>query len=210
MAHAPHLNSPLDFEQLVAIEKLQHMHVYSKSSTIATVLAPLLCEHVEAGGDLVKAEEILRVKLGNKALEWRVIDGIWGFFAVYVVSFGVLMVLASLVIGFLLAIPLGTVQAVGPLWARSLVFAYSYVFRGTPLLVQTFLLYYGLAQFEAVRQSWAWDYLSSATFCAFRKSTTSGSVSVWPALGTTTAQARSPRRSSGTATTATWATAGCL
>lgn len=42
---------------------------------------------------LVHPSAELPVKLGNKALEWRVIDGIWGFFAVYVISFGVLMVL---------------------------------------------------------------------------------------------------------------------
>lgn len=36
-------NKHFDFDRLVAIEKLQHMHMYSKSSTIATVLAPLLC-----------------------------------------------------------------------------------------------------------------------------------------------------------------------
>jgi len=42
---------------------------------------------------LVHPSAEMPVKLGSKALEWRVIDGIWGFFAVYVVSFGVLMVL---------------------------------------------------------------------------------------------------------------------
>jgi trk system potassium uptake protein TrkH len=42
---------------------------------------------------LVHPSAEMPVKLGNKALEWRVIDGIWGFFAVYVVSFGLLMVL---------------------------------------------------------------------------------------------------------------------
>ena len=42
---------------------------------------------------LVHPSAEMPVKLGNKALEWRVIDGIWGFFAVYVASFGVLMVL---------------------------------------------------------------------------------------------------------------------
>ena len=34
------------------------------------------------------------------------------------------------------------------------------------MLVQLFLVYFGLAQFEAVRQSVLWPYLSSATFCA--------------------------------------------
>ncbi len=41
---------------------------------------------------LVHPSAEMPVKLGTKALEWRVIDAIWGFFAVYVVSFGVLMV----------------------------------------------------------------------------------------------------------------------
>jgi len=34
------------------------------------------------------------------------------------------------------------------------------------MLVQLFLIYYGLAQFEAVRESIFWPWLSSATFCA--------------------------------------------
>jgi arginine/ornithine transport system permease protein len=38
--------------------------------------------------------------------------------------------------------------------------------RGTPLLVQIFLLYYGLAQFEVVRESVLWPLLRSAAFCA--------------------------------------------
>jgi arginine/ornithine transport system permease protein len=46
------------------------------------------------------------------------------------------------------------------------VWLFTYVIRGTPMLVQLFLLYYGLAQFEAVRNSPAWPWLSSAWFCA--------------------------------------------
>jgi trk system potassium uptake protein TrkH len=40
---------------------------------------------------LVHPSAELPVKLGQKAVEARVIDAVWGFFAVYVVSFGVLM-----------------------------------------------------------------------------------------------------------------------
>ena len=43
---------------------------------------------------------------------------------------------------------------------------YTYVIRGTPMLVQLYLLYYGMAQFEVVRESALWPYLSNATFCA--------------------------------------------
>ncbi len=37
---------------------------------------------------------------------------------------------------------------------------------GTPLLVQTFLIYYGLSQFDFIRSSWAWSYLRDPWWCA--------------------------------------------
>lgn len=43
---------------------------------------------------------------------------------------------------------------------------YVFVFRGTPLLVQMFLIYYGLAQFPEVRQSILWPFLREPWFCA--------------------------------------------
>ena len=42
---------------------------------------------------LVHPSAELPVKLGQKPIDMRIIDAVWGFFAVYVVSFGVLMVL---------------------------------------------------------------------------------------------------------------------
>ncbi len=76
------------------------------------------------------------------------------------------LLLISLVLGLAVAIPLALLRCMpsrrvsGPVWL------YTYFFRGTPMLVQLFLIYYGLAQFEAVRASAAWPYLSSAWFCA--------------------------------------------
>ena len=72
----------------------------------------------------------------------------------------------SLVLGLLAAIPLGVLRASS--WRRwwMPVWCFTFVIRGTPLLVQLFLLYYGLAQFEAVRASLLWPLLSSAWFCA--------------------------------------------
>ncbi len=44
---------------------------------------------------------------------------------------------------------------------------YIFFFRGTPLLVQIFLIYNGLGQFEWVRQSFLWEpVLSQAYWCA--------------------------------------------
>ncbi len=43
---------------------------------------------------------------------------------------------------------------------------YFFVFRGTPLLVQLFLIYYGLGQFDAVRASIFWSILREPYWCA--------------------------------------------
>lgn len=43
---------------------------------------------------------------------------------------------------------------------------YVFVFRGTPLLVQIFLIYYGLGQFPAVRHSIFWPFLRDPYWCA--------------------------------------------
>ncbi len=72
----------------------------------------------------------------------------------------------SLVLGLLLAVPLGLARTSrnplinGPVWA------YTWFFRGTPLLVQLFMIYYGAGQFEAIRSSVLWPLLSQAWFCA--------------------------------------------
>ncbi|WP_445396236.1 arginine ABC transporter permease ArtM [Zobellella sp. An-6] len=43
---------------------------------------------------------------------------------------------------------------------------YLLLLTGTPLLVQIFLVYYGPAQFDWVKSSWAWHYLREPMFCA--------------------------------------------
>lgn len=43
---------------------------------------------------------------------------------------------------------------------------YVFVFRGTPLLVQIYLIYYGLGQFPAVRESFLWPLLREPYWCA--------------------------------------------
>jgi len=71
----------------------------------------------------------------------------------------------ALSIGFLIALPSALALYRGSRWAP-MVSAYVYVFRGTPLLVQTYLIYYGLSQFDFVRESWAWVILREAWWCA--------------------------------------------
>ena len=44
--------------------------------------------------------------------------------------------------------------------------SYVFVFRGTPLLVQIFLIYYGLGQFPEIRDSFVWPFLRQPYWCA--------------------------------------------
>ncbi len=76
------------------------------------------------------------------------------------------LLVVSSVVGLLLAVPLALARV-----SRSrLLFvpatAYTYFFRGTPLLVQIFLIYYGLPQFDAVRTSVVWPLLRDPMPCA--------------------------------------------
>ena len=43
---------------------------------------------------------------------------------------------------------------------------YSYIFRGTPLLVQIFIIYFGLGQIELLRSSFLWIILKEPYWCA--------------------------------------------
>lgn len=68
--------------------------------------------------------------------------------------------------GLLLALPLGIARTSDKWFVRALPYAYVFFFRGTPLLVQLFLVYYGLAQFSWIRHSWLWHYLRTPYWCA--------------------------------------------
>ena len=76
------------------------------------------------------------------------------------------ILLASLVLGMMLAIPLGLAQAVGPWFLAWPARAFCTVIRGTPLLLQLWLLYYGLGslfpQIPWIRQSDLWPILRQA------------------------------------------------
>ncbi|RZU02621.1 ABC transporter permease [Rivibacter subsaxonicus] len=72
----------------------------------------------------------------------------------------------SLLIGGLLALPLAVLRVMPQRWVHGPVWLFTYVIRGTPMLVQLFIIYYGLAQFEWVRASALWPWLQSASFCA--------------------------------------------
>jgi len=76
------------------------------------------------------------------------------------------LLIVSLVVGGLLAVPLAVVRAARVPVLNQLAFGFIYLVRGTPLLVQLYVIYYGLSQFGAVRGSAAWAILREPWWCA--------------------------------------------
>ena len=76
------------------------------------------------------------------------------------------LVAIAVLVGLLIAIPLGMARASRHWYVRALPFSYIFFFRGTPLLLQLFLVYYGLAQFDVIRQGPLWSYLRDPYWCA--------------------------------------------
>ena len=76
------------------------------------------------------------------------------------------LTLLALLIGFCIALPAGLARARRQRFWSPFLQGYVYLFRGTPLLVQTYLIYYGLSQFAFVRESWAWVVLRDPWWCA--------------------------------------------
>lgn len=76
------------------------------------------------------------------------------------------MLVVTCVLGFLIAVPVGLVQVTGPWFLAAPARIFCTVIRGTPLLLQLWLLYYGLGslfpQFPWIRQSFLWPYLREA------------------------------------------------
>ena len=86
------------------------------------------------------------------------------------IATGVVLTLKLLVVSLLLGTALGIGAALMRISGSRLLawpsFAYSYVFRGTPMLVQLFIIYYGLSQFEGLRNSMLWPILREPFWCA--------------------------------------------
>lgn len=83
-------------------------------------------------------------------------------------GFGVtlqLLVVSGL-LGLILAILLLLMRLSGKFYLDWVAQVYIYIFRGTPILVQIFIIYYGLPQFEAIRDSMFWHILREPTGCA--------------------------------------------
>jgi octopine/nopaline transport system permease protein len=76
------------------------------------------------------------------------------------------LTVASIVFGFLIALPLALLRSSPLPWLSLPALMYTFIFRGTPLLVQLFLIYYGTGQIEWVRSSVIWNVLREPFWCA--------------------------------------------
>ena len=73
---------------------------------------------------------------------------------------------SSLFIGLFIGLLFAILRLNKNLIISKFAYGYSYVFRGTPLLVQIFIIYYGLGQLESLRESIFWTILKEPYWCA--------------------------------------------
>ncbi len=76
------------------------------------------------------------------------------------------LVASSLLMGLLLAVPLAVLRTSKSYVVQAPIRAYVYFFRGTPLLVQMYLVYYGFGLSETLNTSIFWPLFKQAWFCA--------------------------------------------
>ena len=76
------------------------------------------------------------------------------------------LLILSLVIGFVLALPIALAAASSITLLNAPAKAYIYVWRGTPLLIQMFMIYHGMAQFDFVKEGPLWVIFKEAYWCA--------------------------------------------
>ena len=81
-----------------------------------------------------------------------------------------LLLATSLLVGGLMALPLAVARVSENKFIQGPVWLFTYVMRGTPLLIQVYLIYYGLGQLEWIQARWddvwPWTHFKEPFFCA--------------------------------------------
>ena len=80
-------------------------------------------------------------------------------------SMTIFLTVTALSIGMLLAIVFSVIKDGSNRWLIWLVNGIVFYFRGTPCLIQIYLIYYGLAQFEWINDTVLWVLFSEPVFC---------------------------------------------
>jgi His/Glu/Gln/Arg/opine family amino acid ABC transporter permease subunit len=79
----------------------------------------------------------------------------------------IFLVVTTMICGNALAVPVALARVSRHWWLKAPAFLYILFMRGTPLIVQMYMIYYGLAQFPGVRHSVLWPILRDPVWCAF-------------------------------------------
>ena len=72
----------------------------------------------------------------------------------------------SLAIGLLIGLLFAILRLNKNIFINKFAYGYSYLFRGTPLLVQIYIIYFGLGQIEFIRSTFLWVILKEPFWCA--------------------------------------------
>jgi polar amino acid transport system permease protein len=100
--------------------------------------------------------------LAITGLNWQWIDHYWSdiFSGLWKT---ILLLFSTIIVGFIFSVFLGLAQVKGPKPLAVLAHGFCTVIRGTPILLQLWLLYYGFGSLfpyiPGIRQSWLWPYL---------------------------------------------------
>lgn len=76
------------------------------------------------------------------------------------------LLLISLIIGIFLGLFFAILRMNKNIFIKQFAYGYSYIFRGTPLLAQIFIIYFGLGQLEWIKTSYLWIVLKEPYWCA--------------------------------------------
>lgn len=85
---------------------------------------------------------------------------------VHALPMTLLLLVTSVSIGAVIAMTVCWMRVSGIYLLDRFARFYILIFRGSPLLIQMFLVYYGLGQFLFIRQSLAWIVLKDPVYCA--------------------------------------------
>ena len=72
----------------------------------------------------------------------------------------------SLLIGLFIGLFAAILRLNKNIFINKLAYGYSYLFRGTPLLVQIYIIYFGLGNIEFIRSTFLWVFLKEPFWCA--------------------------------------------
>lgn len=76
------------------------------------------------------------------------------------------LVFISLVVGLIFALPLAILRTSRNPWVSRPIWVYTYIFRGTPLLIQLYLIYYGVTFIPGIQESIFWFIMKDPIYPA--------------------------------------------